>query len=157
MTENKIFTVATAHLDTVWRWELPKTINEFLPDTFEKNLDLIEKYPNYNFNLEGAFRYELIEEYYPQVFEEIKKQIENGRWFVSGSAYENGDVNIPSPEALFRNFLYGNGYFKKKFGKTSTDIFLPDRLGSADNCKAFRIKRIFNTKIRLGRCISKTV
>ena len=69
MAENKIFTVATAHLDTVWRWELPKTINEFLPDTFEKNLDLIEKYPNYNFNLEGAFRYELIEEYYPQVFE----------------------------------------------------------------------------------------
>lgn len=129
MAENKIFTVATAHLDTVWRWELPKTINEFLPDTFEKNLDLIEKYPNYNFNLEGAFRYELIEEYYPQVFEEIKKQIENGRWFVSGSAYENGDVNIPSPEALFRNFLYGNGYFKKKFGKTSTDIFLPDCFG----------------------------
>lgn len=129
MAKNRIFAVATAHLDTVWRWEIAKTIEEFIPDTFEKNFDLIEKYPNYNFNLEGAFRYELIEEYYPQAFEQIKKYINDGRWFVSGSAYENGDVNIPSPEALFRNFLYGNRYFKEKFKKTSTDIFLPDCFG----------------------------
>lgn len=129
MAKNRIFTVATAHLDTVWRWELAKTIEEFIPDTFEKNFDLIEKYPNYNFNFEGAFRYELIEEYYPEAFEKIKQYIADGRWFVSGSAYENGDVNIPSPEALFRNFLYGNRYFKEKFSKTSSDIFLPDCFG----------------------------
>lgn len=129
MTENRIYVVATSHLDTVWRWELPKTIDEFIPNTFNDNFDLIEKYPHYNFNFEGAFRYELIEEYYPEAFEKMKQYIEDGRWFVSGSAYENGDVNIPSPEALFRNFLYGNHYFKTKFGKTSTDIFLPDCFG----------------------------
>ncbi len=129
MSKNKIFTVATAHLDTVWRWELAKTIEEFIPDTIKKNFDLIEKYPEYKFNFEGAFRYELIEEYYPQAFEQIKKYVDEGKWCVCGSAYENGDVNIPSPEALFRNFLYGNGYFKEKFGKTSTDIFLPDCFG----------------------------
>lgn len=129
MAKNKIFTVATAHLDTVWRWELAKTIEEFIPDTIEKNIALIEKYPHYRFNFEGAFRYELIEEYYPQAFEEIKRLVDEGKWCVSGSAYENGDVNIPSPEALFRNFLYGNGYFKKKFGKVSKDVFLPDCFG----------------------------
>ncbi len=129
MSENKIFTVATAHLDTVWRWELAKTIEEFLPDTFNKNFDLIEAYPNYRFNFEGAYRYELIEEYYPEAFEQIKKYINSNKWCVSGSAYENGDVNIPSPEALFRNFLYGNHYFKTKFGKESKDIFLPDCFG----------------------------
>lgn len=127
--ENKIFTVATAHLDTVWRWELAKTIEEFIPDTIEKNFKLLEQYPNYRFNFEGAFRYELIEEYYPSAFEEIRKYVNEGRWCISGSAYESGDVNIPSPEALFRNFLYGNHYFKEKFGKTSTDIFLPDCFG----------------------------
>lgn len=129
MAENKIFTVATAHLDTVWRWELAKTIEEFIPDTIDKNLELIKLYPNYRFNFEGAFRYELIEEYYPSAFEEIKEAIKDGKWCVSGSAYENGDVNIPSPESLFRNFLYGNRYFREKFGKTSTDIFLPDCFG----------------------------
>ena len=129
MAENKIFTVATAHLDTVWRWELPKTIDEFIPDTFNKNFELIEKYPHYRFNFEGSFRYELIEEYYPDAFARIRQYVDEGKWCVSGSAYENGDVNIPSPEALFRNFLYGNHYFNKKFGKTSKDVFLPDCFG----------------------------
>lgn len=129
MTKNKIFTVATAHLDTVWRWELPKTIEEFIPDTLQKNFELIEKYPHYRFNFEGAYRYELIEEYYPEQFEKIKQYVKDGRWCVSGSAYENGDVNIPSPEALFRNFLYGNRYFEDKLGVTSKDVFLPDCFG----------------------------
>lgn len=129
MTENRIYAVSTAHLDTVWRWELPKTIEEFIPSTFNENFKLIEAYPTYKFNFEGAFRYELIEEYYPEAFEKIKEYIAKDKWCVSGSAYENGDVNIPSPEALFRNFLYGNHYFKTKFGKTSKDIFLPDCFG----------------------------
>ena len=141
MAENKIFTVATAHLDTVWRWELPKTIEEFIPDTFEKNFELIEKYPHYRFNFEGSFRYELIEEYYPEAFEKIKEYVAAGKWCVSGSAYENGDVNIPSPESLFRNFLYGNHYFKEKFGKTSK------------YCKTCKFAGRFFSKIRLGRRI----
>ncbi|MCR5208234.1 MAG: hypothetical protein K6C14_07160 [Eubacterium sp.] len=126
---NRIFTVATSHLDTVWRWELPKTIEEFIPDTIEKNFELLEKYPRYRFNFEGAFRYELIEEYYPEAFEQIKKYADEGRWCPSGSAYENGDVNIPSPEAILRNFLYGNRYFKEKLGVKSKDVFLPDCFG----------------------------
>ena len=129
MNENKIFTVATSHLDTVWRWNLAKTINEFLPNTLEENFDLIAKYPAYRMNFEGAYRYELIEEYYPLAFEELKKQIENKRWNVSGSQYENGDVNVPSPEAIFRNINYGNKYFEKKFNKSCKDLFLPDGFG----------------------------
>ena len=127
--ENRVYATSTAHLDTVWRWELPKTIEEFLPDTFIKNFDLIEKYPEYRFNFEGAYRYQLIEEYYPEAFEQLREYVAKGRWNPSGSEYENGDVNIPSPEAILRNILYGNRYFKEKFGKTTTDIFLPDCFG----------------------------
>lgn len=129
MEKKKAYLVATAHLDTVWRWNLAETIKDFIPDTISKNFGLIKKYPNYRFNFEGAFRYELIEEYYPEQFEEIKKLVDEGRWCLSGSSYENGDVNIPSPEALFRNILLGNRYFKEKFGRTTTDIFLPDCFG----------------------------
>lgn len=129
MSENKIFTVATSHLDTVWRWNLAKTVDEFIPDTIVKNFDFIERYPNYRMNFEGAYRYELIEEYYPKAFDELKEHIKNSRWNVSGSQYENGDVNIPSPEALFRNINYGNNYFKSKFNKSCKDLFLPDGFG----------------------------
>lgn len=129
MEKKKVYAVATSHLDTVWRWNLATTIKEYLPDTLEKNFDLADKYPCYKFNFEGAFRYQLAEEYYPKHFEYLKGLIEKGSWNVAGSSYENGDVNIPSPEALFRNIIYGNGYFKEKFGKKSCDIFLPDCFG----------------------------
>ena len=129
MEKKKVYAVATSHLDTVWRWNLATTIKEYLPDTLEKNFDLADKYPRYKFNFEGAFRYQLAEEYYPKHFVYLKGLIEKGSWNVAGSSYENGDVNIPSPEALFRNIIYGNGYFKEKFGKESCDIFLPDCFG----------------------------
>ena len=57
MEKKKVYAVATAHLDTVWRWNLATTIKEYLPNTLEQNFNLIEKYPNYKFNFEGAFRY----------------------------------------------------------------------------------------------------
>lgn len=129
MNKKKAYAVATAHLDTVWRWTIAKTIDEYIPDTLTKNFDLIEKYPEYKFNFEGAKRYELIEEFYPKAFEIIKKYVKSGNWCISGTAYESGDVNIPSPEAVFRNLLLGNNYFKEKFGVSSCDMFLPDCFG----------------------------
>ena len=45
MQKKKAYAVSTAHLDTVWRWDLRKTIEEYLPDTLRKNFDLIKRYP----------------------------------------------------------------------------------------------------------------
>lgn len=129
MQDTRLYAVATAHLDTVWRWSLKKTIEDYLLDTVAKNLDLLDNYPEYTFNFEGAFRYALIEEYYPDLFEKIREYVKAGRWNPTGAEYENGDVNIPSPEALIRNILYGNRYFEEKFGVKSRDIFLPDCFG----------------------------
>lgn len=124
-----IYTVSTAHLDTVWNWDFERTVREYIPATLDDNFKFFEKYPDYVFSFEGAYRYALMEEYYPEKFEKLKEYVADGRWFVTGSAYENGDVNVPSPEALFRNILYGNRYFYEKFGKTSVDIYLPDCFG----------------------------
>jgi len=129
MLKPRIYTVATAHLDTSWNWDLETTIREYLPRTIYDNLALFEKYPEYVFSFEGSYRYELMEEYDPEGFARVKEAVAQGRWRVAGSAYENGDVNIPSPEALIRNILYGNNYFDKTFGKRSRDIYLPDCFG----------------------------
>lgn len=128
-TEKRLYAVATSHLDTVWRWNLPKTISEYLLNTAGENFQLMQKYPFYKFNFEGSYRYELFEEYYPDVAERIKEYVKEGKWCPTGSAYENGDVNIPSPEALFRNILIGNNYFEDKFSIKSNDIYLPDCFG----------------------------
>jgi alpha-mannosidase len=128
-TDKKIYTIATAHLDTCWLWTYEKTISAFVPGTLKENFALFEKFPDYKFNFEGSNRYELMQEYYPEDFEKLRKYAKEGRWHPCGSCYENGDVNTPSPEALTRNILYGNGFFRKEFGVESNDIFLPDCFG----------------------------
>lgn len=130
LTKDKtVYTVATAHLDTQWNWDIRTTINNYIPKTLVNNFNLFEKYPDYKFSFEGAFRYALAKEYFPTQYEQLKNYIANNRWYVTGSSWDAGDVNVPSPEAVMRNILYGNQYFKKEFGKTSTDIFLPDCFG----------------------------
>jgi alpha-mannosidase len=39
------------------------------------------------------------------------------------------DCNIPSGESLVRQFLYGQLFFEKEFGKISTEFWLPDTFG----------------------------
>ena len=127
--KKKIYTISSAHLDTSWLWTQKETVRDYLPRTLKENFEYFEKYPEYKFNFEGSYRYELIEEYYPEEFKKLQEYVSKGRWNLCGSCFENGDTNIPSPEALIRNVLYGNSYFKNKFNKKTNDIFLPDCFG----------------------------
>jgi alpha-mannosidase len=127
--DRELYVVATSHLDTQWLWTIQTTINEYIPLTLRQNFALFEKYPDYIFSFEGAYRYMLAREYYPEEYAKLKKYIADGRWQLCGSSVDACDVNIPSPQSLIRQTLYGNGFFKKEFGKTSCDIFLPDCFG----------------------------
>ncbi len=124
-----LYCVGYAHLDTQWRWDFCTTIDKYVRDTLEQNFALFEKYPEYVFNFTGSVRYEMMKEYYPEHYEKLKKYIADGRWFVSGSSVDEGDVNVPSAESIIRQVLYGNEYFRREFGKESVDFMLPDCFG----------------------------
>ncbi len=121
--------VATAHLDTQWRWTIKTSIDEYIPLTFRANYKLMDLYPDYKFSFEGAFKYMIMKEYYPDEYAKLKKYIDRGQWRLAGSWVDPVDVNIPSFESMVRHARYGNGYFKQEFGKTSKDILLPDCFG----------------------------
>lgn len=127
--EKVLFVTATSHLDTQWRWTIIDTITKYIPATLHDNFKLIEQFPDYVFSFEGAFRYMLMKEYYPEEYEKLKTYINTGRWAVCGSWVDAVDTHIQSPESLIRQTLYGNGFFKKEFSKSSVDIFLPDCFG----------------------------
>ncbi|MFZ0957883.1 MAG: glycoside hydrolase family 38 C-terminal domain-containing protein, partial [Candidatus Sulfotelmatobacter sp.] len=124
-----LYVVGYAHLDTEWRWEYPQVINEYIRKTMEDNFALIDKYPHYIFNFSGANRYRFMKEYYPADFARLKKYVDEGRWFPAGSSMEEGDVNAPSAEAIIRQVLYGNNWFRKELGKASAEYMLPDCFG----------------------------
>ena len=127
--KKKLYVVSNAHLDTQWNWTIQDTIRDCVKNTLENNFALFEKYPNYVMNFEGAFRYKLAKEYYPDLYEKLKKYVAEGRWNVAGSQWDASDANVPSSEAFMRQILYGNGFFEAEFGKKSTDVFLTDCFG----------------------------
>lgn len=124
-----LYVVGYAHLDTEWRWEYPQVIDEYLRKTMEDNFPLIDKYPHYIFNFTGANRYRMMKEYYPADFARLKQYVAEGRWYPAGSSMEEGDVNAPSAEAIIRQVLYGNEWFRHEFGKSSAEFMLPDCFG----------------------------
>jgi alpha-mannosidase len=124
-----LYVVGYAHLDTEWRWEYPQVIDEYLRKTMQDNFALFPKYPHYIFNFSGANRYRLMKEYFPADFATVKRYVDEGRWFPAGSSMEEGDVNTPSAEAIIRQILYGNNWFRHEFGKASAEYMLPDCFG----------------------------
>jgi alpha-mannosidase len=131
--EKVLYTVGYAHLDTEWNWDYPQTINVCIKNTMEENFRLFEKYPDYVFNFTGSRRYRFMKEYYPEMYKKVAEYIKQGKWFVSGSSVDEGEVNISSSESLIRQVLYGNYYFRKEFGKESADYMLPDCFGFLSN------------------------
>jgi alpha-mannosidase len=124
-----LYMVGYSHLDTEWRWSYPIVIAHFIPNTMIDNLRLIAKYPHYIFNWTGANRYRMMKEYYPAEYEKVKQAVADGRWWPGGSAWEESLADEPSAEALVRQVLYGNEFFRREFGKASNEMMLPDTFG----------------------------
>jgi len=124
-----LYCVGYAHLDTQWRWDFCTTIDRFVRDTLDQNFERFEKFDGYVFNFTGSVRYRMMKEYYPEKYEKLKAYIAANRWYVSGSSVDEGDVNVPSAEAVIRQVLYGNDFFRREFGKESVDYMLPDCFG----------------------------
>ncbi len=131
-TEDKqptAYLVSDAHLDTQWNWDIQTTIGEYVWNTINQNLKLLERYPNYVFNFEGGSKYAWMKEYYPREYELMKKYIKEGRWHISGASWEANDAIVPSIESAIRNVMLGQTFYRNEFGVESTDIFLPDCFG----------------------------
>ncbi|MFB3852735.1 MAG: alpha-mannosidase [Vicinamibacterales bacterium] len=124
-----LYVVSNSHLDTQWNWTVQDTIRQFVPATFFDNFKLFERFPNYVFNFEGAVHYMWFKEYHPEAWDTLKKLVDSGRWQLAGSWVNAVDTNIPSPESLMRQALYGKRFYRQEFGKVSQDIYLPDCFG----------------------------
>jgi alpha-mannosidase len=134
LTKDKVlYTVGYAHLDTEWNWDYPTTINNYIKSIMLENFHLFETYPEYVFNFTGSRRYQMMKEYYPEYYPKVIQYIKTGRWRVSGSSVDEGEVNISSSESLIRQVLYGNQFFKNEFGVQSCDYMLPDCFGFLAN------------------------
>ena len=129
LTKPTLFLVPYTHLDDFWRWSYPQTIRDFLLNTLDDNFEAFGKYPNFVFNWSGASRYQMMKEYYPEKYEELKKWVSAGRWYPSGTSWVENDVLVPSSESVIRQILLGTQFFQNEFGRVSYEYMIPDCFG----------------------------
>ena len=124
----EIHLISNAHLDPVWLWRWEEGCTEAL-STFRTAVKLIDKYPNFIFNHNESILYKWVEENDPELFADIKRCVDAGRWNITGGWYLQPDCNMPAGESFVRNILTGRRYFSEKFGKRPTTAINYDSFG----------------------------
>ena len=69
------------------------------------------------------------EVFFPEIFEEIRKRVKEGRWEADGGMWVEADCNLTSGESLTRQLLIGSRFLKEEFGKDVEYLWLPDVFG----------------------------
>ena len=122
--------IAHSHLDIAYYWRRIHAVQKNLR-TVLIQLRLMDRYPDFKFTHTQPYVYETLEKYYPDVFKELKEKVENGQFEPVGAMYVEPDCNVPSAESLIRQCLYGQLTYKRMFGKTVNNAWLPDVFGNS--------------------------
>src|SRR5579872_777916 len=120
--------IGNSHIDMAWLWPWTETV-EVVRNTFQSVLDLMREYPDFKFTMSSARTYEWMQEKYPDMFEQIKQRVKEGRWEVIGGMWVEPDLNMPDGESLVRQILVGKRYFQKNFGVDVKIGWNPDSFG----------------------------
>lgn len=122
--------VGNSHIDAAWLWRWPETV-DVVRNTWRSAAKLLAKYPEATYAASAGQYYVWLEQYEPELLEEIKELVRQGRWEPVGGWWVEPDVNVPSGEALVRQGLYGQRTFQRIFGTTAKVAWIPDTFGYA--------------------------
>ncbi|HOU10528.1 MAG TPA: glycoside hydrolase family 38 C-terminal domain-containing protein [Clostridiales bacterium] len=120
-----------AHIDMNWMWGYNETVAVTL-DTFRTMLRLMDEYEDFTFSQSQASVYEIVAEHDPEMLEEIKRRVKEGRWEVTASTWVETDKNMPCGESLARHILYTKRYLSGLLDidpETLNIDFEPDTFG----------------------------
>jgi alpha-mannosidase len=117
-----------AHIDAAWLWPVTETV-DVVRRTFGTALQLMNEYPTYTYTQSAAAYNEWMAEKYPQMNDEIKRRIKEGRWEIVGGMWVEPDLNIPDGESTARSLLIGKRWFQKEYGVDVHIGWNPDSFG----------------------------
>ncbi len=123
-----VYVTGHCHIDIQWLWEVRETVRK-TARTMANNIELMVRYPEMIFTQSQAIVYDFLKQYYPEIYENVKKKIKEGMWIIEGNSWVEADTNVASGEALIRQLLYGREFFKNEFGVVSDTYWLPDCFG----------------------------
>ncbi|BBI32944.1 alpha-mannosidase [Cohnella abietis] len=123
-----VTTIGHTHIDVAWLWRLKHT-REKCARSFSTVLRLMERFPDYVFLQTQPQLYAYIKQDYPEIYEQIRERVSEGRWEIGGGMWLEADCNLTSGESLVRQFLFGTRFMREEFDVESTYLWLPDVFG----------------------------
>ena len=120
--------IGHTHIDIAWLWTVEQTREKVLR-SFSTVLRLMEQYPDYKFMSSQPILYQFVKEQEPEMYEIIKKRVQEGRWEVDGAMWLEADCNLTGGESLVRQIIKGEKFFEEEFGISSKSLWLPDVFG----------------------------
>ncbi|EKM48306.1 glycoside hydrolase family 38 protein [Phanerochaete carnosa HHB-10118-sp] len=125
---HQVWGIGYCHIDTAWLWPYRVT-QQKVARSWSTQVDLMERYPEHRFTCSQAQQFKWLEELYPPLFERVREKVKAGTFHLVGGAWVENDANMPSGEALVRQFTHGQRYFETRFGKRCETAWLPDSFG----------------------------
>ncbi len=144
--KNHLYLVGNAHLDPVWQWRWQEGSAE-AKATIRSALDRMKEFPEFRFVCSSASVYQWVQEFAPEMFEELKQRVQEGRFTVVGGWHVQPDCNLPSGEAYARQSLYAQRYFKETLGVTAKVGYNVDSFGHNGNMPQILKKSGMNSYI----------
>ncbi|TYP73245.1 alpha-mannosidase [Paenibacillus methanolicus] len=123
-----IIATGHSHLDLAYLWPAKESVRK-TGRTFSNMLRLLERYPDFHFAQSQPAQYEYAKKHYPDLYDQIKRYVGEGRWQLVGGMYVEPDCNLTSGESLVRQIQYGQRFYMDEFGKHADICWLPDTFG----------------------------
>ncbi len=102
----KVYMIGNTHFDPVWLWKWDEAMFS-ITATFRSALERMREYPEFKYSFATPPVFEWIKKTNPEMFEEIKQRVEEGRWDLGKGWWVQPDCYTPSGESLVRQGLYG--------------------------------------------------
>ena len=128
LQQGTVHMTGNSHIDAAWLWPWTETV-DVVKRTFGTALQLMYEYPEYTYTQSAAQYNAWIADKYPQMNDEIKKRIKEGRWEIVGGMWVEPDLNMPDGETQVRQLLVGQRWFQKEYGVTARIGWNPDSFG----------------------------
>jgi alpha-mannosidase len=127
-TAPSIAILAHSHIDTAWLWTVAETRRK-CTRTFSSMVNLMERYPEVIFIQSAPVHLQMVKEDHPELYQQIRKLVRDGRWEPNGGAWVEPDCNLTAGESLVRTFLFGIQWTREHFGYSPDMFWQPDVFG----------------------------
>jgi alpha-mannosidase len=125
---HELSAIGHAHIDTAWLWPLAESYRKAVR-SFSSQVAYMDRYPEFRFACSQAQQYDWIRRRDPELYGRIRARVDSGQWLPVGGTWVEPDCNLPSGESLVRQFLHGQRFFEREFGRRCPEFWNPDVFG----------------------------